>query len=920
MKQPPPRARARARRFPALLPPVAVVTLSVCLLPAGLRAQATRPGRRSRPDSASHARPTAVAVRRSGPIDLDGHLDEAAWSKASPATGFTEQAPDEGKRATQRTEVRFLYDGSALYIGARMWDTRAPGGVTARLARRDEYPQSDQLEVDLDLYHDRLHRVTFSVDPAGWRGDFNDGDASWDPVWEVATSVDSAGWTSEIRIPFSQLQFPSDSAQTWGLELVRLTHRDHETDLWSFYGLDQSGGPAFYGTLRGIHLGREPLHAEILPYVTTRMERLGHADPNSPFFDPHPTRLRVGGDLKYLVNSSFTLSATVNPDFGQVEVDPAVVNLTQFETYFSEKRPFFVQGSNVFDFGSPGCNINCGLGLDLFYSRRIGARPPGWTLAFPEGRWADIPDNTTILGAAKLTGRTPGGTTVGVLDAVTGSETARVARADSSTFRQPVAPLTNDFVGRVKQDLDGGNLVIGGLFTSVDRHLRDPGLAGLLPSSSRAGGADVRYYWGGHDYFFYAALTASRVTGDSASILRLQRASARYFQRPDRTTTGDGLFSAAYRPGATALDGYAAIFRVAKQGGSWLWDLNGMAESPGYAINDLGFQREADKLWVNGSVGRQLNTPTSWYRSLVAMVEADHTWNYDGDPTASTVSVYSSLQLLDYWNVVLFAQRAFPARSDRLTRGGPVVRTTGSTGGQVAVSTDSRKALTLDGSFTYNHDDDGGYSSEVGLSASFRPSPNVQVSLGPQYSYVDSHTQYVTSVADPTATAFYGHRYVFSHLSEKQLSMETRVNVTFTPDLSFELFLQPLLASGRYHAFEEFAAPRRETKRVFGRDVGTIRSLTRDGTVTGYQVDPDGSGPASSFAFANPSFDSRSLRGTAVLRWEWRPGSTAYLVWTQTRGGTARDRSLAVGHDLDALVNIPPDNTFELKISYWLPL
>ena len=872
----------------------------------------------SHPDAARDAPPAVVAVRRSGPIRLDGRLDEPARRAASPATGFTQQQPNEGKPATQRTEVRFLYDDDALYIGARMWDTKAASGVTARLARRDDDPQSDELQISLDPFHDRLHFVEFDVDPAGWRGDASDGDNSWDPVWQAATRVDATGWTAEIRIPLSQLQFSSDSVQTWGLELTRLIHRNQEKDLWAFYRLDQTGGPSFYGTLTQLMIHHAALRAELLPYAVTRTERLGTANPRSPFYDPHPTAVRFGGDLKYLLSNNFTLSATVNPDFGQVEVDPAVVNLSAFETYFSEKRPFFVQGSSVFDFGRPGCNINCGFGLDLFYSRRIGAAPPGAELAEAAGPYASVPDNTTILGAAKITGRTNGGTTVGLMDALTNSETAAVARSDGTVFSQPVAPLTNDFVGRVTQDLDGGNLVLGALATSADRRLSDSALANLLPSSARTGGVDARYYWDHHDYFFYAALAASHVAGDSAAVLRLQRSSARYLQRPDRTTTSDGIFASAYNPGATALNGYGAIFRLAKGGGSWIGDLNGAAVSPGFETNDLGFEQQADWLWLNGSLLRQFTTPTSWFRSLVVGGEAERHWNYDGDATESDVTGVWIMQLLDYWNVRLIGERQFAGLSDRLTRGGPVVGTAGATFGSLEVSTDPRKALTLDATGNGERGDDGGSSYNLSLSASFRPSPNVMVSVGPAYSRTLSTDQYVTAVADPTATTFYGRRYVFAHLDEKETSMETRVNVTFTPSLSFQLYVQPLIASARYYDFEQFAAPRALAKLVYGRDIGTIDTTTSAGSITSYTVDPDGTGPAASFQLRNPNFDLRSLRGTAVLRWEWRPGSTAYLVWTQTRSGSAPLGTLALGRDLSALGGLPSDNTFELKVSYWL--
>ena len=495
----------------------------------------------------------------------------------------------------------------------------------------------------------------------------------------------------------------------------------------------------------------------------------------------------------------------------------------------------------MFGFGSPGCHINC-RGMSLFYSRRIGAAPPGAGLADSEGAFASVPDNTTILGATKLTGRTRGGTTVGVLDAMTGTETARVARADSTLFSQPVAPLTNDFVGRVKQDLDGGNLVLGGIFTSVDRKLSSPGLRSLLPASARVAGADLDYYWDQHNYSFYAAVAASRVAGDSAAMLGVQRSSARYFQRPDRTTTGDGLFSAAYRPGATALDGYSVRMRLDREGGGWIGDINAAAVSPGFDANDLGFQTRSDYLWLNGSVIRQLTTPTGWYRSLLFGGGVERYWNYDGDITTTDATGAAIWQLLNYWQLKVIYQHDLPALDDRATRGGPLVRTPGSNFESLEVTSDPRQAVTVDATGSLSQTDAGGYQHQLRLSATWRPSPNLSVSLGPSFSHTVLTDQYVTTVADPTAAAFYGHRYVFSHLDEKELAMETRVNVTFTPDLSFELFLQPLLASARFYDFEEFAAPRREQKLVYGQDIGTIAPTTEGGMVTGYTIDPDGSG------------------------------------------------------------------------------
>lgn len=888
----------------------AVLVAVSLLAPAALRGQAGGAG-------AERPRPVATAVSRSGPLKLDGRLDEAVWAAATPATEFTQQRPKEGAPASEKTEVRFLYDDEAIYVGARMYESGGAAGVTSRLARRDANVQSDVLRIDFDPYRDRLRSVEFDVNPAGWRGDATEFDRSWDPVWEVATTIDSLGWTAEIRIPFSQLRFSRDSVQSWGLNLTRITHRTQERALWAYWGQKDPGGPAFFGDLQGLRIRGRPQRAELLPYVVTRVQRLGTADPRSPFYQRTPRDARLGGDVKYLLTSSFTLSATVNPDFGQVEVDPAVVNLSAYESFFSERRPFFVEGSDVFRFGNPGCYINCGFGLYPFYSRRIGRAPQGARLAQRPGEFAEVPQNTTILGAAKLTGRTKSGYSVGVVNAVTREETARVAAADGTLLERPVEPLTNSFVGRVRRETRGGNLVLGGMVTSVNRRLDDVGLTSLLPRSAHTAGADVEATWGKRTYKAYGAVSASRVSGDSLAVLQLQRSSARYFQRPDRTNVRDGLFDDAYDPAATSLSGSGAIARVQKQGGSWLWDLNAASVSPGYETNDLGFQQRAGWRWLNGSFGRQYTTPTRLYREFTWGTGAESYWNFDGDATGRDVTAVVEATFLNYWRGVMFVQRDFASLDDRRTRGGPVVGRGGATTGFMNVSSDPRRrvGLGVDGDLSAN--DDGGGSRSLGLNLSLRPASNVSLNVGPGFSRSTTADQYVTTVADSTAAAFFGRRYVFARLEQRQIYMSTRASVTFTPALSLELFAQPLIASGDYSDFAEYALPRQRQRLVYGRDVGTSETEVVDGN-TRYRIDPDAAGPAESFVVQNPDFNFRSLRGTGVLRWEWRPGSTAYLVWTQTRSGNAAVGDLLFHRDRRALLEAPADNIFLLKVSYWL--
>lgn len=857
------------------------------------------------------ARPTARSVRRSGPVIIDGVLDERAWQGAPPITAFTQQQPTEGAPATQRTEVRVLYDDGALYIGARMYDTQGARGVRRQLVRRDAQVSSDLLTIDLDPFRDRLHHAQFSINPSGVRGDALDGDASWDPVWEGAARIDSLGWTAEMRIPLSQLRFPRDSVQTWGMEITRLVQRLNEYDLWSFYPRNAVGGPAFYGALTGIAPQGRPSRLELLPYGVVGTSRLT-PQPGNPLFDAHKGTVRVGADVKYLAASNLTLSATINPDFGQVEVDPAVVNLSAYETYYSEKRPFFVEGSNLFTYGQPACDINCGLGLYLFYSRRVGRPPQGSALAYAAGPYTDVPENTTILGAAKLTGRTASGDAIGVLDAVTRGASAPVITSDGARITQPVQPPENDFVGRVSREMRGGNLSVGGMLTSAYRDINDPGLASLLDRHAETGGVDATAYWGEHTYMAYGAIAASDVEGDSGAIQRIQRSSAHYFQRPD-------LRSAHYDPSATSLRGYGSIVRVTKQGGNWLWDLNGTDVSPGFETNDLGFQQQAGWRWVNASLGRQYTQPTRAYRTLTLFGNVEQQWDYDGDVTGHDASAMAQIEFPNYWKAMLFVTRAPGAYSDRLTRGGPLVRQAGARMAQLSLGSDPRQSVSLTSHPRITRGDDGSFDGTVDLGLTWRPASNVSLSVDPVLESSRATDQYVRAVSDPTATAFYGTRYVFAHLDQRIFSMTTRAAVTFTPALSLQLFAQPLIASGHYTQFEEFAAPRQLHKLVYGQDVGTIQPSGTGSALT-YTVDPDGPGAAAPFTIANPDFNIRSLRGTAVLRWEYRPGSTAYLVWTQTRDANAAFGNFDFGRDRAALFAAHPDNIFLLKISYWLGL
>jgi hypothetical protein len=877
--------------------------------------------------------PVAEAAAKNGPITLDGRLDEAAWSAAKPISSFTQSQPHEGQPASQRTEVRVLYDDEAIYVGARVFDSLGAAGVRAPLARRDQLLDAngnngsfnslttDKLIVLFDPYHNHIDEAWFEINPAGVKGDQFNGDPSWDPIWQAATSVDSLGWTAEMRIPFSQLRFSRDSAQTWGMQIWRYADRTNERDMWSFWRQDEAGGPAYFGHLTGLSIGSRPRQFELLPYLLTG-EQYKYAPSSDPYHSTATGKLSGGVDLKYLLTSNLTLDATVNPDFGQVEVDPARINLSAYETYYDEKRPFFVAGSSAFDFGGFNCNFCSNVSsLDLFYSRRIGRAPQ--LNGYVDGRseFDDTPGTTSILGAAKITGRTRGGFSVGMLDALTNSETAHFVTAlGAPEQEQQVEPLTNYFVGRIKKDVREGATSIGGIFTSTIRQMSDTVLSDRLRSHAEAAGLDFSHTWSRRTYRWIGSFALSNVSGSTSAIDLTEQSSAHYFQRPDRRVTSDGLFDASRDPAATDLRGYGFYTRLGKNSGNWIWETAQNWRSPGFEVNDLSFLDRSDYKWMNFNVGRQWTTPASWYRNRVWIAGGQQQFNYDGDRTDEQAQAYYGMEFLNYWNLRSFYIYHPAVDDDRLTRGGPVVRRTGYQLGHIQVSTDARSRAVFDLSIEPGRGiASGTHSLTIAPGVALKPASNVFISLTPTFNSDEEVAQYVTTEADPTATAFYGSRYVFAYLKSTTWSLDTRVNWTFTPNLTLQLYVQPYFSTGAYSSFREFAAPRTLKKLVYGQDVGTIvRTPGTPTTSAQYTVDPDGAGPAAPFTFADPDFAYRSLIGNAVLRWEYRPGSTVYFVWTQNRSGSSAVGDFDFTRDRRALFGDRPTNIFQVKANFWI--
>jgi hypothetical protein len=883
------------------------------------------------PSAALHAEtPAAVAVRSTGGLQIDGVPAEPAWAAAPPITRFTQLDPDEGLPGTQRTEVRLLYDEAALYVGATLYDTEP---VTTRLARRDAGPESDFLIVQIDSYHDHQTAYRFAVNPSGVKqdgvvstgtggGGFGGGvDDSWDPVWEASTRVTDAGWTAEMRIPFSQLRFTADDLQTWGIQVQRWRNRNQEDAVFAFTPKLERGGVARFGHLSGLAQIEPGRRLELLPYVGMRAEYI-RQDPGTQVGFSNPFRSgsdyfgRAGVDLMYGLGSNLTLNATVNPDFGQVEVDPAVINLTAFETRFEERRPFFVEGADIFQFSRGGNCCSTGNPPQVLYSRGVGRTPQGSVST--SAVFSDVPNSTTILGAAKVTGRMGQGWSVGFLEALTGRETAEYVTAANARDETVVEPLSNYFAGRVRRDYRSGQTQVGMLVTAVNRELDDPELTDRLPSSAYVAGADLIHEWSNRMFRINASFATSFVQGNEAAITRLQRSSARYYQRPDATHL-------EVDPDATSLFGTYGMIDLIKQAGSVQAKVAFVSEGPGYEVNDMGFQTKADRLIIDTDLSYDRTRPGPIFRNWRAWGSPDFAWNSTGDRVFTNVNVNFRWQWLSYWGGSVRYQYDFSALDDRLTRGGPMAELPAVHSGNANINSDSRKPLTVRAAYRWRFGVDGSYAHVGSLDFTFRSGEKLQLGLGPSLDRSYSRAQYVTSVGDALATNTYGRRYIFAPIDQTTLSLETRLNLTLTPTLTFELYMQPLVSSGQYAGLREFRTPREFDFLRYGEE-GSTMARQGDGT---YTIDPDGSGAAPSFTVADRDFNVRSLLGNAVLRWEWSPGSTLFLVWQQSRAArleaSAFDAQGAAGvgdfdlsHDSAELFRIRPDNIFQVKVNYWL--
>src|SRR3954447_6820260 len=805
-------------------------------------------------------------------VRAPGEITDDVWRTAPAVDAFVQREPEEGGRPSQRTEFRVVYDASTLFVRVHAFDTD-PSRIVSYLTRRDDESPSDWIRVLVDSYHDRRTAYEFAVNPAGVKQDrywFNDTekDDSWDAVWDVKVSREADGWTAEFRIPFSQLRFNPGELLTFGLAVSRSVGRLNETSTWPLLSRSANGYVSSFGELVGLSMRSSVRKLELVPYVVSSVTRQ-HPDGN-PLLHASAGDAAVGLDVKYALTPGLTFTSTFNPDFGQVEADPAVVNLSAFETFFSERRPFFVEGSGMFKFDSDCWDGPC----SMFYSRRVGRAPQGTgVFSADEGVYTEYPAQSTILGAGKLTGRI-GRMSIGVMHAVTQEETGTML-ANSLRTQQAVEPTTNYTVARARREF-ANQSSIGGIVTSTVRRL--PDALRFIPDRAFSGGTAVVARFK-RFYSLTGYWAASSVRGDPSAILDVQENSRHYYQRPDATSfTVDSTL--------TALNGTSGRIGVNKIGGQRLrFGSQAGFKSPGFDLNDAGFLRRADERWMINWVSLRSEVPNRWFRRRELNFNEYAVWNFDGDRLVNGGNVNANAAFVNNWEAGGGFNFNAGTLNDRETRGGPMMRFEGFDTVWSWVNTDNRKRVSANAFNGGGSNGHGSHFHDHEVTLTYRPVTAITATGGLRFNRAENNDQWTNLVTDTT------DHYVFAHLSQTTVALTARQNYTMSPTLSLQLYGEPFVSGGAYTDFRDAIDPR----------------------------NPDYAQRYAPFAYSdNPDFNVKSFRTTNVLRWEYKPGSTLFIVWQQARENDVVPGDFRFGRDVHNIFAVPPKNVFLVKLAYWL--
>lgn len=845
----------------------------------------------------------------SSPPVIDGLGTDPSWNLVEWNSQFIQTQPVENKPPSQETAFKILYDNDNLYVLVRAYDSE-PDKISRIMSRRDNF-DGDMVFVEIDSYFDKQTDFLFAASASGAKSDAaisqdgNNEDDSWNPIWYLKTSIDEKGWCAEMKIPLSQLRFGKKSEQVWGLEITRNIYRLQERSLWQYIPKGSPGRVHLFGELHGIN-NIKPIHQiEIMPYTVGRIERMEKIS-GDPFNTGKLSKLSAGLDGKIALTNDFTLDFTVNPDFGQVEADPSEVNLTAFESYFSERRPFFVEGKNIFEFEpNQSIVINNMYSDNLFYSRRIGRYPHNYP-SVGNNEYVKMPESTTILGAMKISGKTKKGLSVGILESVTSREDALID-SEGTRRKETVEPLTNYFVGRVQQDFNKGETTIGGMFTAVNRDIRTT-ILDYLPTAAYAAGLDFKHNWKERTWYVAGNAEYSNIKGKPAALLNTQTSSARYFQRPDaKYLSVDSTL--------TSLPGYGGTVKFGRSSQKKIqFETSVTLRSPGLEFNDLGYMRYSDVIHHGSWVAYYIRNPFFIFNNFYLNTNYWMYWNFSGKLLSTNTNMNFNSQFKNRWRLNGNFNRQSQSTSTTLLRGGPSFINPGNQSFNLNIGSDYSKKLSF---FLGNYHGAGDGNSFSGheyyAEINYRPSNSISLSLQPDYGIQNQELQYVSTTGSDQNPV-----YLFGKLQQKTISFTFRVNYTINPELSIEYYGQPFVSAGKYTNFKKITQPDAERFRERFQPF-TTSELTFNSEANSYNIDESGDGNAD-FSISNPDFNFRQFRSNLVVRWEYLPGSTVYLVWSQGRTSSDTNGLFSYGNDMKNLFTKTPHNVFLVKLSYWFSL
>ncbi|TRO64556.1 carbohydrate binding family 9 domain-containing protein [Christiangramia sabulilitoris] len=838
---------------------------------------------------------TTTSINDLDPIKIDGIIDDDAWDAVEWTSDYVEWEPDNNTDPSQQTKMKIVYDSRNLYVAFRCYEPD-PEKIIQRMGRRDDFP-GDWIELNIDSYNDDRTAFSFTTSVSGVKGDefiSNNGnfDSSWNPIWYVKTNIDEEGWTAELRIPLSQLRFSNDKDQVWGIQSTRRYFSKEERSTWQPVPANPAGWVSSFGELRGLKNLEPQKQLEIQPYTVTKYKSY-EQEAGNPYRDGNDEDLTVGLDAKIGITNDLTVDLTINPDFGQVDADPGAVTLDGFEIFFQERRPFFVENKSVFDYRFTDSQNN------LFFSRRIGRSPQGQAFG-PGVVYADSPVNTTILGAAKFSGKTENGWTIGVLESVTAKEYAGVINTNGEEDEVLVEPLTNYFVGRVQKDFNDRNSYVGTMFTATHRNIEDD--LTFLHTQAFSGGLDFKHNWKDRTYYLEGHSVISHVRGSKEAILNTQNSIVHLFQRTDADHV-------EVDPNRTSLTGTGGRLEFGKGGGgNWRYRAGGKWISPELETNDIGFLRQADDIRQYAGVNRLFTRPTSWFRRANIGIEQSSVFDFEGNYNRMQYELRSSINYKNNWWSEFGAAHKPRIFVNSFLRGGPRWRFNEENYWFLFSGTDQRKKLSFRAGYVHAQAKQNAFGlRRYVVGTNYQPLNALNLSLELEYEQNPSKTQYITERSFNGAA-----RYILGQIDQETLSATLRVNYSINPNLSIQYYGQPFIFKADYSNlnFVQDATARDINKRIswYGDDQIAFENNS-------YLIDENRDNIID-YSVSNPDFTFVQFRSNLVARWEYIPGSEIFFVWSQGVTGLGD-----VDNDFSAIVDNQllrqrPQNTFLIKATY----